>query len=161
MENCSICNAKIENEEPAILTLGGGGYPRYLCDECAHQLDEAGLSHDLETISAAMEGISDKVSQSDPDKVTYLTVTALLSSALERARKIQAGEYDFALDEEVNEWSFDEIPEELAETEEDKEKDRIDEEKQKKLDKFMNYVMIGAAIGFIGFLIWKIIDFFI
>ena len=52
--------------------------------------------------------------------------------------------------------SFDEIPEELQETEEDKELDRREAEKQKKFDKIMNWVSL-IAIG--GTLIYLIVSY--
>ena len=55
---------------------------------------------------------------------------------------------------------FDEIPEELQETEEDRAKDKADEEKMEKFNKFYNYVLYGAIAGFVIFFIWKLIDTF-
>ena len=162
MDKCSICNAKIDTEDAPILTMGAYGTPRYLCEECAADLDTATLSRDTDEISAAMERIGNKMADSDPDKQTYTTVTALMTSARDRAKKINAGEYDFSLDEvSDSEDEFDEIPEELAESEEDKAKDVADEEKQKKFDEFYNYVLIGVGIGTALFIIWKIVDAFL
>ncbi len=160
ISKCSICNAVIESEEPAILTMGGFGYPRYICDECSCDLDEASLGREEPKIAAAMDRIGKKMLVSDPDHQTYVTVTGLMAIAHERALKIREGTYDFSLDE-ADEGGFDEIPEELAETEEDKEKDRIDEEKAKAFDKFFNYVLIGVGIGFVGFIIWKLVSTFL
>ena len=156
---CSICNVKIDSEEPAILTMGGFGYPRYLCDECAADLDEASLGRDESCIAAAMDRIGKKMLVSDPDRQTYTTVTGLMALAHDRALKIRDGSYDFSLDEADD--GFDEIPDELAETEEDKEKDRIDEENAKKFDKIFNYVLIGVCVVFVGFIIWKITSTFL
>ena len=162
MDKCSICNAKIDTEDAAILTMGAYGNPRYLCDECAKDLDTATLSRDTDEIAEAMECIGSKMADSDPDKQTYNTVTALMANALDRAKKIKDGEYDFSLDEvRESEDEMDEIPEELAESEEDKEKDLADEEKQKQFDKIYNYVLIGVGIGMAAFIIWKIIDAFL
>ncbi len=162
MDKCSICNAKIDTEDAPILTMGAYGTPRYLCEKCAADLDTATLSRDTDEISAAMERIGNKMADSDPDKQTYTTVTALMTSARDRAKKINAGEYDFSLDEvSDSEDEFDEIPEELAESEEDKAKDVADEEKQKQFDKFYNYVLIGVGIGMALFIIWKIVDAFL
>ncbi len=160
MDKCSICNAEINSEEPAILTMSGYGNPRYLCEECSADLDEASLGREESSIAAAMDRIGKKMLVSDPDKQTYVTVTGLMAIAHDRALKIREGSYDFSLDE-ADEGEFDEIPEELAESEEDKEKDRIDEEKQKKFDKFYNYVLIGAGIGVAIFIIWKIVSMFL
>lgn len=162
MDNCAICNAEINTEESAILTMGAYGNPKYLCKECSLDMDTATLGKEVAEISAAMERISKKMTVSGPDKQTYTTVTGLMAIAHDRAQKIKEGEYDFSLDEsDESEGGFDEIPEELAESEEDKEKDRIDEEKQKKFDEFYNYVLAGMCIGFVIFVIWKIIDTFL
>ena len=161
MDKCSICNAKIDTEGAAILTMGAYGNPRYLCEECAKDLDTATLSRETDEIAEAMERIGSKMADSDPDKQTYNTVTALMANALDRAKKIKDGEYDFSLDEvSESEDEMDELPEELAESEEDKEKDLADAEKQKQFDKFYNYVLIGVGIGMAAFIIWKIIDVF-
>ena len=156
---CSICNALITDDEPAILTMSGYGNPRYICEDCVSDLDEASLGREESKIAAAMDRIGSKMLATDPDNQTYRTVTELMAQTRERALKIREGTYDFALDE-IDDEGFDEIPEELAETEEDKEKDRIDEEKQKKFDKFYNYALIGAGVGLLIFIIWKIISTF-
>lgn len=162
MDNCAICNAEINTEESAILTMGAYGNPRYLCEECSLDMDTATLGKEITEIYAAMERISKKMTSSDPDKQTYTTVTGLMAIAHDRAQKIKEGEYDFSLDEsQESEDGFDEIPEELAESEEDKEKDRIDEEKQKQFDKFYNYALAGVCIAFVIFVIWKIVDTFL
>ena len=125
MDNCAICNAEINTEESAILTMGAYGNPKYLCKECSLDMDTATLGKEVAEISAAMERISKKMTVSGPDKQTYTTVTGLMAIAHDRAQKIKEGEYDFSLDEsDESEGGFDEIPEELAESEEDKEKDR-------------------------------------
>ena len=162
MDKCSICNSEINCDEPAILTMGAYGNPRYICEECSQDLDIVTLGKDVSDISSAMERIGKKMAASDPDKQTYTTVTGLMAIAHDRAQKIKSGEYDFSLDESLEEEDgFDEIPEELAESEEDKEKDRIDEEKQKRFDKFYNYALIGVGIGAALFIIWKIVDAFL
>ena len=74
--------------------------------------------------------------------------------------KIKDGEYDFALDEAEEEEGFDEIPEELLESEEDIALDKADEEKMKKFDKVYNYVLIGAIIALVGIVIYKLINAF-
>ena len=159
INKCSICNMVLESEEPAILTMGGFGYPRYLCDECSADLDVASLGREESKIAAAMDRIGKKMLVSDPDRQTYVTVTGLMAVAHDRALKIREGTYEFSLDEADD--GFDEIPEELAETEEDKEKDRIDEEKQKQFDKFFNYCLIGIGVGVVVFIIWKLISTFL
>ena len=97
----------------------------------------------------------------DPDPVTYAIVKGILLKSSNRAVAIKEGTYDFALDDEpIVEEGYDEVPEDLQETEEDKEKDRIDEEKQKKFDKVYNILLAIACTCFVGLLIWKIIETF-
>ena len=160
MDNCSICTRKLESEEPTILMISGYGNPRYMCDECSAEIEEACYGRDAARIAEAMDRIGSKMLVSDPDGPTYTTVTTLLERAKERAIKINEGSYDFALDEQFDDEGFDEIPEELAETEEDKEKDRIDEEKQKKFDKVYNYLLIGVGVALAAVVVWKIISTF-
>lgn len=161
MGKCCICNKEITREDPAVLAMGGAGIPRYLCDDCETLLDTATLSKDWEEAGAAIGKISKTMSEGDPDHVTFAIVSELMLKASDRAVAIKEGTYDFSLDDQPkDDGGFDELPEELQESEEDKEKDRIDEEKAKKFDKFYNYVLIGTCIGFVGFVIWKIIDTF-
>ena len=161
MSQCCICNRKIERDDPAVLAMGGAGIPRYLCDDCEKLLDDATLSTDYDTAGAAIGKLSKLMADGDPDPVTYNIVKSILLTSSDRAVAIKEGSYDFSLDEQhAEEEGFDDIPEDLQETEEDKEKDRIDEEKQKQFDKFFNYAVIGACIAFVGLLIWKIIETF-
>jgi hypothetical protein len=71
--------------------------------------------------------------------------------------KIKEGTYDFSADEKMKELeeeaSFDEIPEELQETEEDRELDKRDAEKQKKFDEIMNWVSLIAIGGTVIYVI--------
>ena len=163
MAKCSVCNAAIDNPTPAILVMGAYGNPRCMCDECERDFETATLGKDIDGISAAMERIGNKISENDPDKQIYNTVNSILLGAAERAKKIRDGSYDFSEDEEREsvEGELDDIPEELRETEEDRELDRQDEEKLKKFDEFFNYVVWGAVIGVVGFFIWKLIDTFL
>lgn len=163
MSKCCICQINIEKEEDAaLLGMGVAGIPRYLCDDCDKLIETAILGKDYDEIGSAIGRISRLMADGNPDGVTYDIVSALMLRASDRAVAIREGKYDFALDEQPTDLDggFDEIPEELQESEEDKEKDRIDEEKAKKFDKFYNFVLIGTCIGFVGFVIWKIIDAF-
>ena len=162
MNKCCICNKQIEREDPAVLAMGGAGIPRYLCDECEEMLDTATLSRDYEKAGASIGKISKLMSDNDPDPVTLAIVSQLLLKASDRAVAMKEGKYDFALDDQpVEEDGFEEIPEDLQETEEDKEKDRIEEEKTKKFDKVYNIILIALCVIFVGFLIWNIIDKFL
>lgn len=161
MRRCCICQRAVIREDGPVLAMGGFGNPRYLCDSCEELLDTSTLSHDIEKIESAMDEIGRRMGDGNPDKVTFETVNEIMLSAAARARAIKEGEYDFALDggeAPLAEGEFDEIPEELMETEEDKEKDRLDEEKEKRFDKIYNYFLIGACIGVALFAVWKIIE---
>jgi len=119
MKSCCICQAPITVEEPPILIMSAYGEPRCLCEDCSAELDTVTLGKELDAIAAAMDGIGKKMSESDPDKLTFNTVNKIMQKGAERAKAIREGSYDFALDggEEENGEGFDEIPEELAETE--------------------------------------------
>ena len=163
MSKCSICNKLIEREDAPILVMGAYGNPKYLCDECAAELDEATLGREVDKIAATMENIGKKMSDSNPDKLTYTTVSGIMESAAERASRIKAGTYDFAEDTEtdVSDDTFEEIPEELMETEEDRALDKKDEEQTARFNKFMDYVNIGVIIGAVGSVIFFILKRFV
>ena len=163
MSKCSLCTKVIASEEPKILSMGAYGTPKYICDECSADIEEVSYGKEFEKIAAAMDRVGKKMADANPDKITYNTVNSIMESAAERAKLIKEGKYDFSLDEceEETEEGFDEVPEELLETEEDRELDRVEEEKLKKFDKFYNWVLTGAIIGFVGFLIWRILDMFV
>jgi hypothetical protein len=163
MSKCTICNREITSEDPRILTMGAYGTPKYLCDECSSDIDEVSCGRDYDKIAATMEKIGNLLANSNPDKTTFETVNSIMEEAAERAKLIKSGEYDFSLDEYKSdgEETFEDVPEELKETEEDRELDREDEEKLKKFDKFFNWVLVGAGIGLVGFIIWRIIDAFV
>ena len=162
MSQCCICNKKIERDDPAVLAMGGAGIPRYLCDDCEKLLDDATLSTDYDTAGAAIGKLSKLMADGDPDPVTYAIVNGILIKSSNRAVAIKEGTYDFALDDEpIVEDGYDEVPEDLQETEEDKEKDRIDEEKQKKFDKIYNILLIIGCSAFAVLCIWRLIEMFL
>lgn len=160
-KKCCMCERHIEREDAPVLSMGAAGNPRLLCEECEALLDTATLGRDYGEISNAIGKISEIMSNGNPDGVTFSIVSQLMSSASDRAKAIKEGNYDFALDEQpVDDGGLEEIPEELLESEEDKAKDKADEEKMEKFNKFYNYVLVGACIAFVGFLVWKIVDAF-
>ena len=156
MAKCCMCDSNIEREDAPVLSMGGAGYARVLCDRCSGLLDTATLGTDYDEIKGAIAEIGEIMADNDPDQVTFAIVSGLVYNASERAKAIKDGSYDFSLDNE----EIDEIPEELRESEEDIQKDKEEEEKLKKFDKFYNYVLIGAGIGAALLIIWKIIDTF-
>ena len=161
MAKCCMCDVNIEREDAPVLSMGSAGNPRLLCDRCAALLDTATMGRDFDKIKESIEQIGTIMADHDPDGVTFSIVSELMVSASDRAKAIRDGSYDFSLDEQQGDEGFDEIPEELRESEEDIERDRQDEEKLKKFDKFYNYVLIGAGIAVGLLLIWKIVQRFI
>ncbi len=154
-KNCVLCQSPIDTEEADILAMGGIGTPRYVCDRCSCDIETATRSRDYDEIVAAMDRISKKLTETaSEDSVTQDTATLLLVNAAKRAKDIREGTYDFALDEISSETEFDEIPEELRETEEDRELDRADEEAASKLDKILNWVWVAVLVGAVAFMIW-------
>ena len=160
-KSCCVCGRTVEREDAPVLCMGGSGYPRILCEVCEGHLDNAMAGRDYESIKESITTLSESLAATEPDRVTYNFATELLAKATVRAKKINAGIYDFSEDEILDEEGFDEIPEELLETEEDKELDREDEEKMKKFDKVYNIILGIVIAAFAGFMIWKIIDNFL
>ncbi len=160
MKQCAICDRNIECEEPNILTMGAYGKPKYLCEDCSSDIETATLERDYEKIAAAMDRLGEKMANFDPDSITYRTVSAIMESAAERAKQIKGGTYDFSLDETEDE-GFDEIPEELLETEEDRELDERDEKRQKTFDSVFNWVSLGLIIAAVIFVIYRVLDTYV
>lgn len=150
METCSICGKEITREDAPVLTISGYGHPRYLCDECAGEMDVAISSHDPEEIETSIKTLGEKMNNCNDGYATG-AMYEFISVAGERLVKIKEGTYDFAVDDKMKEMAdesaFDEIPEELQETEEDRELDKRDAEKQKKFDEILNWVSLVAIVG--------------
>ena len=142
MARCCLCQKEIERDDAPVLAMGAAGNPRLLCDECAALLDTATTDHDLNEIGNAMEKIGLYMANGNPDGVTYSTVSQLMVEASDRAKAIKDGDYDFSLDEEEkDDGGLEDIPDDMKESEEDIEADRIEEEKNKKFDKVYNIVL--------------------
>lgn len=158
--NCCTCLRRIENEDAPVLTMGAYGTPKVLCDDCAALVETITLGKDYDSITAAMQQLTEVMSASNvDDRVTVETVTVMLEESAKRAQKIKEGTYDFALDEVED--GFDEIPEELQETEEDRLLDEKEKAASERFDKFMNWAWIGVGIAAGAFIIWKIVEMFI
>ena len=158
---CVICGKIITDEAPAILAVGAYGDHRCICSDCQALFDTATLGREYDEIAEAIETLCKKMVDTSPDAKTFKVASAILSSAAERAKLIKAGEYDFSLDEAEADGELDEIPEELLETEDDKEKDRRDEERAKKFDKVFNYITAGVFIAATILIIVKLISTFL
>lgn len=161
--NCCTCHLRIDDENAPVLTMGAYGTPKCLCEKCAELVDKVVYGKTYEEVTSAMEEITARMSESNvDDKVTLSTMTELLANSAERAQKIKDGTYDFSLDEEQeSDDSFDEIPEELQETEEDKLLDQKEEEAMKKFDKVLNVLWILTGIFAAGVIIWRLVQKFV
>ncbi len=159
MSKCSICKREIDATAAPILTMGAYGNPRFLCDECAGDIDTSTTDTDFNRIAEAMDRLSAKMGSSEPEELVVNTLTDIMASAADRANKIKDGSYDFSLDA-AEEESFDEIPEDMLESEEDKKIEEIQEEKNKKFDKIFNIIsaIVFSALG--AYLIFVIIKNF-
>lgn len=160
-KNCCTCLKKIENEDAPVLTMGAYGTPRLLCDDCAALIETATLGRDYDEITEAMNTLADVISRANiSDNIAVSAVTEILEDGAKRAQKIKEGTYDFSLDEVVEE-SFEEIPEELQETEEDRLLDEKDAASNAKFDKVMNWLWIGLGALAGAFIIWKVVELLI
>ena len=158
MRKCCICDTPIAREDAPVLTIGGFGNPKWLCDSCEQLLDTVTLGREYSEIAAGLDELGRRMGECGPDKLTLDTVNGIVSAAAERAKEIKSGGYDFSLDEKNEDSELDELPSELAESEEDRELDRRDEEKNKRFDKFYNGLLIGSCIVVGAVIVWKIIE---
>ena len=155
---CSLCKAKVDSETAPLLTMGGFGNPKYICEECDADLNTATLGREISEISSAMDRISKKMLKSGvTDEQVLTTVEEIMESASSRAEKIKSGEYDFSSDEENEESFEEEIPEELRESEEDREKAEAEEKTNKKLEKITNVISLLILLAVLGYLGYRII----
>ena len=155
---CCTCVAELESPDTApVLTMGHYGMPRLLCPNCEALINTAERSHDPDECEAAMARLGEIVSDSNKeDTCVHEAIEEIFERATKRVDAIRKGEYDFALDDEED-TTFDEIPEELLETEEDKKKTERENETNRKFNKVMDFVTAGvllaAVVVFIIFLI--------
>ena len=155
MENkrCSICGKGNLSEDAPILAISGYGIPRCLCDDCAERIHIITYGKDTEDVSSASLALTADVAEhSIDDDLVYNTVTELLEYASDRAKKINEGTWDFALDEAEEE--PEELPEELLESEEDKLLDQKEKEQSKRVDKVMNWVYLGVVLATVAFMVY-------
>ena len=164
-KNCCTCLARIENDDAPVLAMGAYGTPKLLCPSCASLVDTITIGRDYDEIASAMNEITARMSAANvDDRVTVETMTELLKNSAERAQKIKQGEYDFALDEALESESdegFDDIPEELKETEEDRLLDEKDAETLRKFDKVLNWLWAGVGVFAMIVIIIKLVQRFL
>ncbi len=157
--NCATCLTKVDDENASILTMGAYGTPKCLCEDCAALVETMTGGREYDAITSAMDALTEKMSKANiDDRVTVATVTELLADSARRAEAIKDGTYDFSADGLEDEESFEEIPDELKETEEDRLLDEKDAEEAKKIDKMINYMWIGVGIAVLIFAIYKLIE---
>lgn len=122
-------------------------------------MDIANLGRDYDEIINAIDILGKKATSfAFDDDVTMDVMRAFIMRAAKRAADIKAGNYNFDVeDAPVEEEGFDEIPEELRETEEDAELDRRDAENAKKFDKFLNVLWIGVFTALFVFFMLKVV----
>ena len=159
--NCCTCLKRIEADNAPVLTMGAYGNPKVLCDDCAVLIDTITLGKEYDEITEAMQNLTNVMSSSNiDDRVTVATVTALLEDSAKRAQKIKEGTYDFALDEIEAEEGFDEIPDDLKETEEDRLLDEKDAAANAKFDKIMGWAWVVFGIVAAAYAIWRVVATF-
>lgn len=152
---CSVCLKPIEGEDAPILTISGAGVARCLCTECAEDVETASCAREYDKISEAMDRLAANLSEKNiDDSVTLAAMDDILKHAAARATLIKAGKYDFSKDEENEEEILEELPEDMLESEEDKELDARDIERANKLDKILNWVWAGVLVAAVAFLAW-------
>ena len=151
MKHCSVCRREVNESEAPILAMGGFGNPKYLCSECAEDIDTVIGAREPDEIENAMARVSEKLSASGiEDPLVLETVKEIFSAAGERARKIKEGTYDFSEDEKDDEGPLD-VPEELCETEEDKALDEKEKKNAKLIDKIFNWIYLAVFVGALAF----------
>lgn len=155
MRKCAICQTEQMYEDSPILVMGPFGVPRYLCDECAEDIELATRSPEYPEAEAAIERVGEKLRRGKCDDLTVEVTSALLTDAAKRVGEIKRGEYDFSLDEVADEPQ--ELPEELTESEEDKELDRRDEERQKKFNRIFDRITIALIAVAAAAILYKVI----
>ena len=164
---CSICKRPIDTEDPAVLTIGGYGTPKHICTVCEGTIDKMMTLTEYDEIMAECKTLGEALTGGDTgDGSVISTVNELIDKAAERAQSIKDGTYseeedgdsaDADGENEDNEESYDDIPEELRETEED----RALDEKEARNAAIFNTVTTWASgiilVAAIGFFIYKLL----
>ena len=152
---CCICQHPIEKDDAPVIAMSGYGNPKCACERCEKLIDTATGSHDPEEISAACKSLGEALTKGNTgDEQIITAVNDIIYSAHERCNAIKDGTYDFSLDELDEEDSLEEIPEELLESEEDKQLDEEENERAEKLDKVLNWIWAGVMVAAVAFFAW-------
>ncbi len=150
---CTICKNIFDGENASILTMSGFGNARLICPECAQLLDKATLDSDYEHIKEAIDTLGERTVIDPADTSAVDALTEILDTALERAEKIKSGEYDFSLDNQSAGDEFEEIPDDLKESEEDRALDEKEAKQSAVMDKISNWVCGAILVGAIIYVI--------
>lgn len=155
---CSVCGAPV-GEDAEILTIAGFGNPRYLCEKCSGLIDTGLHSRDYEEIAEACDALAMRLeARGCEDETVLAELDGIYSEAKERAEKIKLGEYDFSAEEEESEDTETlEIPEELAETEEDRLLDEKEMEESQKFDRMTTWVSAAVFAAAIIFMLLRFV----
>ena len=156
--NCCICHRPVEGESAGILTMGGYGTPKYLCEECEAAVLVTTESEDSSEIRHAIEKLGSSLTKADTGDVRVIdTVTEIIEDAGKRAEAIDNGTYvKEELDESEETEEFD-ITEELEETEEDRMLDEHEAAVNKKLDTVFSWISAGLLALVVIFFIIRFI----
>ena len=114
-------------------------------------MDKATLSEDYEEIKESLKQLGERANIDVADTTAFEAFSELVKNAVERGEKIKTGEYDFSLDAGTG--GFDEIPEELSETEQDRALDEKEAKEKELLDKISSWVCTGIILGLVIFLV--------
>ena len=155
---CSVCRRNTDSETSSILVMGGFGNPKYLCEECERDFDKVTGARNYESIKAAMDKVGENLSKNNVEDQTVLdAIEEIFVEARERAEKIKNGTYDFSEEELETVDEEDEIPEDLRESEEDKQLDQKEAKVNKKIDTILNWAFVVIFVLAIGFFVAKLL----
>lgn len=153
---CCICGAELNPETAPILYMSGAGIPRCLCDGCSDKAERATKEKNPDDIKAAIDELGKALVDANNDDISVINeVGKIVATAKERCEKIEAGEYDFSLDDEPTEDY--EIPEDMLETEEDRALDEAEAKRARIVDTVISWIMGLAIVGAVAFFIIKFI----
>lgn len=155
--SCAICKGRIDENAAPIIAMGAMGTPRYICDECAKDIDAVLEGTEPSQIRGAVSKVADKMTRNEvADEVTIAAVKGVLSEGLERAACVENG----APLPTANE-SYEDVPDELLETDEDKALDEAEAVEREKNDRAFNLIglvlLAAAVIGMAVFILIKIL----
>ena len=134
--------------------MGGYGYPKCICDECAGTIDTMTQSREYDEIIEACKKLGENLTEGNTDDTQIIaTVNEIIKNGSERAEAIKDGSYDFSLDEQVSEEEEFDITEDLEETEEDRKKDEQEAKIANIIDTIgawaAGLILVGAVVFFI------------